>query len=57
MGLDCVIEGVETQDQVAVVRALGGSLVQGYLFSVPIQPADIARYLAELQKPHLLDAR
>src|SRR5690606_37837210 len=30
MGLDCVIEGVETDDEMAALRQLGGLMVQGY---------------------------
>ena len=39
MGLDCVIEGVETEDELTAIGALGGTSVQGYLFSPPL-PAD-----------------
>lgn len=45
MGLDCVIEGVETKEELQALKALGGTSVQGYLFSPPL-PEDEARYLA-----------
>jgi hypothetical protein len=38
-------EGVETQDELALVRSLGCSLVQGYIFGKPM-PAEEARELA-----------
>jgi hypothetical protein len=38
-------EGVETQEELALVRSLGCSLVQGYIFGKPM-PADDARDLA-----------
>ena len=38
-------EGVETQDELALVRNLGCSLVQGYIFGKPM-PAEEARELA-----------
>ena len=38
-------EGVETQDELALVRTLGCSLVQGYIFGKPM-PAEEARELA-----------
>src|SRR3954470_2246550 len=39
-------EGVETQEELALVRNLGCSLVQGYIFGKPM-PAEEARALAE----------
>jgi diguanylate cyclase (GGDEF)-like protein len=45
MGLDCVIEGVETEEELAAVKALGGTCVQGYLFSPPL-PEDQAMAFA-----------
>jgi hypothetical protein len=38
-------EGVETQDELTLVRSLGCSLVQGYIFGRPM-PAEEARELA-----------
>jgi diguanylate cyclase (GGDEF)-like protein len=40
-------EGVETEDQLAWVRALGVTEVQGFHISPPVPFADIARLLAE----------
>mgnify|MGYP002620127119 FL=1 len=36
MGLDCVVEGVETEAELAAVEQLGGVLAQGYLYSPPV---------------------
>ena len=36
MGLDCIVEGVETQAELTAVEQLGGALAQGYLYSPPI---------------------
>lgn len=36
MGLECVLEGMETEAELAVIRELGGDLVQGYYFSPPV---------------------
>lgn len=36
MGLDTIVEGVETEAELAVIKALGGTLVQGYVFSKPV---------------------
>ncbi len=45
MGLDCVIEGVETQEEMAALQRLGGLLVQGYFYSPPIPADNVAAYL------------
>lgn len=47
MGLDCVIEGVETQEELATLRSLGGLMVQGYIYSPPILEDQIVAYLGE----------
>lgn len=38
LGLDVVIEGVETEGQLALVREIGCDLVQGFLLSRPLRP-------------------
>lgn len=45
MGLDCVIEGVETSEEMAALRQLGGLMVQGYFYSAPIREEQVAVYL------------
>lgn len=45
MGLDCVVEGVETQEEMTAVRGLGGLMVQGYFYSPPITPDRVSAYL------------
>lgn len=47
MGLSCVIEGVETEDELAVLRNLGGELVQGYFYSRPMPEIDVAGFLRQ----------
>jgi predicted signal transduction protein with EAL and GGDEF domain len=39
MGLDCIIEGVETVDELNALLSIGCTTVQGYLFSRPM-PAE-----------------
>jgi diguanylate cyclase (GGDEF)-like protein len=46
MDLDCIIEGVETADELAVVRALGGAMVQGYFYARPMPVTDTGGWLA-----------
>ena len=50
MGLDCVIEGVETVAQLEVLNGLGCTLVQGYYFARPMPEADVAAYLESEDK-------
>ena len=47
MGLDCVFEGVETQEELAALRKLGGLMVQGYFYSPPIFEDQVGNYLGE----------
>jgi EAL domain-containing protein (putative c-di-GMP-specific phosphodiesterase class I) len=44
--LSVIAEGVETQQQLAELRKLGCELAQGFLFSRPVPPADIAALLS-----------
>ncbi|WP_443747924.1 putative bifunctional diguanylate cyclase/phosphodiesterase [Asticcacaulis solisilvae] len=46
MGLTCVVEGVETAEQLALLRTLNCDRVQGYHFARPMKPEAIAEYLA-----------
>ena len=46
MGLVCIIEGVETDDQLATLAELGCGVVQGYYFSKPMQEDRVLGYLA-----------
>lgn len=46
MGVRCVAEGVETADQLAVLRLLGCELGQGYLFTRPMTGASVEAWLS-----------
>jgi diguanylate cyclase (GGDEF)-like protein len=46
LGLDCVVEGVETAEQVAILETLHAEKLQGFLFSKPIAAQDVAEFLA-----------
>jgi diguanylate cyclase (GGDEF)-like protein len=55
MGLDCIIEGVETREELDALRSLGCRTVQGYLFSRPMPFAQTLEWLAIKQRmssPH-----
>ncbi|AKI02490.1 diguanylate cyclase (GGDEF) domain-containing protein [Hoeflea sp. IMCC20628] len=47
MGLGCVIEGVETKQELAAVKQLGGRLVQGYYFSPPVSQIEAEKFLPD----------
>ena len=45
MGLGCVIEGVETEQELKALLHLGGFEIQGYYYSPPLPQAELAAYL------------
>src|SRR3546814_20358911 len=40
LGLEVVVEGVERQEQMELLRIIGCSIFQGYLFAMPSEEAD-----------------
>ena len=50
LGLKNVFEGVETTNELEVIKELGGTVIQGYLFSKPIEESDINAWF-EQEKP------
>ncbi len=49
--LKVIAEGVETEEQLLFLRALGCDAVQGFLFSPPVPPDAFARFLTEAAVP------
>lgn len=47
LGLKNVFEGVETTAELAVIKRLNGSVVQGYLYSKPLCSGDIGPWMAD----------
>jgi len=47
MGLDCVVEGVETREEMDALRKLGGLMVQGYFYSPPIAESEVLPFLRQ----------
>jgi EAL domain-containing protein (putative c-di-GMP-specific phosphodiesterase class I) len=43
--LEVIAEGVESEDQLAIVRGLGCDYAQGFLFSRPLRREDLERVL------------
>ncbi|HWT91800.1 MAG TPA: EAL domain-containing protein [Solirubrobacteraceae bacterium] len=46
LGLQVLVEGVETPEQADLIRTLGGRLAQGYLFARPLPPDELEALLA-----------
>ena len=47
LGMYCVAEGVETEQQLAFFNRRGCYLIQGYLFAKPMPSADLTAFLAQ----------
>jgi predicted signal transduction protein with EAL and GGDEF domain len=47
VGVQAVAEGVETVDQLTLLRQMGCDFAQGFLFSVPLTLAQLERWLLE----------
>jgi diguanylate cyclase (GGDEF)-like protein len=45
MGIGCVVEGIETAEQLDVVHQLGATTIQGYFFSGPIAQTSVDAFL------------
>jgi EAL domain-containing protein (putative c-di-GMP-specific phosphodiesterase class I) len=44
--LECIVEGVETAKQHAILRKIGCYIFQGYLFGRPMPSCELPAYLA-----------
>jgi EAL domain-containing protein (putative c-di-GMP-specific phosphodiesterase class I) len=54
LALDTLAEGVESEEQLAFLRAEGCDTGQGYLFAKPMSGIDFAEYLRRNQEPFSL---
>ena len=50
LGLTATAEGVETVEQLRLVRELGCDLAQGYLISPPLDPARLKPWMNEFRR-------
>src|SRR5690606_42152124 len=50
LGMKTVAEGVATEDQLALVRALGCDRIQGYIFSRPVSGSSARSMLGDNRK-------
>ena len=48
---DCVVEGVETAEQVEIIRRLGCATMQGYFFAKSMPQHDVAGFIASFDVP------
>ena len=56
MGLECSIEGIESDGQLEMARALGLRLMQGYYLGRPLPACEIPEFLGPLRFPQALPA-
>ena len=48
LGLESIAEGVESQEQVQLLKEMGCTFAQGYLYSKPLSPQEFKKILLEL---------
>jgi predicted signal transduction protein with EAL and GGDEF domain len=53
LGISITAEGIETRDQLVMVRAAGCTDAQGFLFGRPVSAADIVRLLTTRSPEHI----
>lgn len=53
LGLAVIAEGVETEQQLVILRQLGTCNIQGYLFGRPMAAADLSRFAAKRSRQAL----
>lgn len=46
LNLKCVLEGVETETEMAILRPMSPQIIQGYLYGRPVRSEDVADLLA-----------
>lgn len=57
LGISCVFEGIETEEQLHTLVELGGSVMQGYLFGRPMATAQVDEYLTRERGLRHLEGR
>ncbi len=46
LGLDNIFEGVETKEELSVIRELNGQVIQGYYYSKPLKENEASKWLS-----------
>jgi diguanylate cyclase (GGDEF)-like protein len=57
LGISCVFEGIETEEQLDALVSLGGHVMQGYLFGRPMPVEKLGEYLAREASLRSLESR
>lgn len=47
MQLKCIVEGVETEDELATLQKIGAKFIQGYIFSKPLAPGYVLDFIEQ----------
>jgi len=55
LGMRIVAEGVENQQQADFLQTAGCDQAQGYYFSKPVAPEEMAELMRQEQKPHQIE--
>ena len=53
LSVPVIAEGVETEEQLRALKAMGCDLVQGYYFSKPVPPVEYERFVIERKDQHV----
>lgn len=48
LGIKVVAEGVETEEQVKILKRIGCDIIQGYYFCKPLPPKEFTEYIAKI---------
>lgn len=51
MGVETIVEGVETQDELIAIQAAGGQFAQGFLFARPVDPSQASKLVGRSLQP------
>ncbi len=46
LGMKNVFEGIETKEELSVIKSMKGNIIQGYLFCKPLMADDIDHWLS-----------
>ena len=50
LGIEVIAEGVETEEQVNVLKRIGCDIIQGYYYSKPLSPEDLKTFVINFNK-------